>query len=120
MMKILALIVLLTGCATTAGTPTFSQLLATAETADDAVVVAATQALNAGSITSVQAQKVLTITDGVNAALTLANTTYQGGNLTSANAQIAAAMAILVTVKGCLAITQAKQSLDTCLAPVAK
>ena len=119
MNKILLLVVLLVGCATTAG-PTFSQLLATAETADDAVVIASTQALNAGAITSAQGQKILTITDGVNAALTLANTAYQAGNLTSATAQIDAATAILITVKGCLAVTQAKQSLDACLAPVAK
>lgn len=119
-MRILALVILLTGCATTAGTPTFSQLLATAETADDAVVLAATQAINAGAITSAQAQKILAITDGVNAALTLANTTYQAGNLTSANAQIAAATSILTTVQGCLAVAQAKQSIDMCLAPVAK
>jgi hypothetical protein len=50
------------GCTTTSSnTPqTFSQLAATAEAADDAVIVAATALLNAGTITSSQAKRVLT------------------------------------------------------------
>jgi len=119
-MRILALMILLTGCATNGGTPTFSQLLATAEAADDAVVITATSALKSGAITSSQAQKVLTITDGVNAALTLANTTYQAGNLTTANAQIAAATAILTLAQSCLAASNAKATIDSCLTPVSK
>jgi hypothetical protein len=115
-MRILALTILLAGCATTAP-PTFSQLLSTAETADDAIVLAATSALQAGAISSAQAKKVLTITDGINTALGLANTAYAAGNTTGANAQIAAATAILVTVQRCL--NSAKTApLDACLAPV--
>ena len=116
-MKIACLMILLTGCATTTGTPTFSQLLATAEAADDAVVVTATNALNAGTITSAQAKKVLTITDGVNAALAVANTAYQGGNTATANAQIATSTAILTLVQSCLAASNAKASIDSCLTP---
>jgi hypothetical protein len=113
-MRLLALLILLTGCATTSA-PTFSQLLATAETADDAIVLAATSALQAGAITSTQAKKVLTLTDAINAALTLANTAYTAGNSASATAQIAAVTAILVTVQGCL---KAPTTIDTCLASV--
>jgi predicted GTPase len=111
------LIIILTACATTpAGT--FSQSLAAAETADDAVVTTATALLQAGNITSVQAKKILTITDGVNAALTIANTTYQSGDLATANSKVAAAVSILSTVQGCLAAAQKAQPIDTCLAPV--
>lgn len=115
-MRILLLTILLAGCATTSA-PTFSQLLATAETADDAVVLAATSTLQAGAITSIQAKKILTITDGVNTALTLANNAYAAGHLTSANAQIAAATAILVTVQRCLN-TVKSAPIDACLTPV--
>ena len=104
-------------CATTS-TPTFSQLLATAEAADDAIVLAATALLQAGTITSAQAKKVLVITDGVNTALTLANTAYAGGNTASATSQIVAATSILTAVQACLSASQAKASIDTCLIPV--
>jgi hypothetical protein len=119
-MRILVLMIFLTGCATTTGAPTFSQLLATAEAADDAIVVAATASLQAGAITSAQAKKILTITDGVNSALSLANTAYAGGNTTGANSQIAAATAILTTVQACLNASAAKQTIDSCLAPMVK
>jgi hypothetical protein len=105
-------------CASTSGAPTFSQLLSTAEAADDAIVLAATATLNSGAITSAQAKKVLTITDGVNTALSLANTAYAGGNTASATSQIVAATATLTTVQACLSAAQAKASIDTCLAPV--
>lgn len=114
-MKSVLLILLLAGCATNSAAPSFSQVLATAEAADDAVVVAGTTALKAGTISSAQAQKVLTITDNVNAALSIANTTYQSGNATTANAQLAAATAILTLVQSCLATSKA--TFDTCLTP---
>jgi hypothetical protein len=115
---LLAICFVIGGCATTSASATFTQALAAAEAADDAVVVTATNLLNAGSITSAQAKKILTITDGLNATLTLANTAYQGGNLTSANAQIATAASTLALIQGCLGASAAKQSIDTCLAPV--
>jgi fatty acid-binding protein DegV len=120
MMKIIALSLLLVGCAATgAKSPaaTFTQLLAAAESANDAVVVVATSSLQAGTITSAQAKKVLTITDGVNTALTLANTVYLTGDLATATAKLAAATAILTTVQSCVTAANAKLMIDTCLAP---
>jgi hypothetical protein len=116
--ELIAICFLLSGCATTSSSGTFTQALAAAEAADDAVVVTSTTLLQAGSITSTQAKKILTITDGVSAALTLANNAYTAGNLSSANAQIAAAIAALTTIQTCLTAASNKQPIDTCLAPI--
>jgi hypothetical protein len=109
---------LLTACATTSASGTFTQALTAAETADDAIVLTANTLLQQGTITSAQAKKLLTITDGINATLTLANNAYQAGNLTSANAQIATVVTLLTTVQACLNTAAAKQPIDSCLAPV--
>jgi hypothetical protein len=113
------LVYLLCGCATT-GTPagTFTQAVTAAEAADDAIVTSATALLQAGTITSTQAKKVLTITDGINTALTLANNAYTAGNLTSANSQISAVTALLTQVQACMNTAASKQPIDTCLAPL--
>jgi hypothetical protein len=116
-MRILLVFCFLTGCASTPAA-NFSQVLAGAEAADDAIVVSATSLLNSGAITSAQAKKILTITDGLNATLTLANNAYQAGNISSANAQIATVTSALTLIQSCLAASSAKQSLDTCLSPV--
>jgi hypothetical protein len=114
---ILLIVGLITACASTpAGT--FSQSLLAAETADDAVVTTTTSLLNAGQITSVQAQKIMTITDGVNSALTLANNTYQSGNVTSAQTQITTAVNLLAQLQACLNTAAARQPIDNCLAPI--
>jgi hypothetical protein len=118
MPKFLLVLCLLNGCATTSSSGTFTQALAAAEAADDAVVVTSTTLLQAGSITSTQAKKILTITDGVSAALTLANNAYTSGNLSSANAQIAAAIAALTTIQTCLTAASNKQPIDSCLTVV--
>lgn len=115
MKRVLLCSLILAGCATTSA-PTFSQLLTAAEAADDAIIISATAALNAGTITSTQAKKVLTVTDGINKALTLANTAYQS-NPAAAQTQLATAMALIVTVQACVNASNAKQSIDTCLAP---
>jgi hypothetical protein len=118
MPKFLLVLCLLNGCATTNSSGTFTQALAAAEAADDAVVVTSTTLLQAGTITSTQAKKILTITDAVNAALTLANNAYTAGNLTSANTQIATAIAALTGIQTCLTAASNKQPIDTCLAPI--
>lgn len=117
MRLLLAICFILAGCATTPAA-TFTQSLTAAESAADIVVTTTTGLLQSGTITSAQAQKVLTITDGVNATLTLANTTYQSGSAASASAQLATAASILTTVQSCLTAAAAKQPIDTCLAPV--
>jgi hypothetical protein len=116
MMRILLCCIALGGCATQAA-PTFSQLLNSAEAADDAIVIAATAALQAGSITSSQAVKVVAATDAINKALTLAYSAEQS-NPTAAQAQLAAAMAQIVTVQGCVSAAHAAASIasiDQCL-----
>jgi predicted GTPase len=122
-MKLLLPFVLLLAACTTTGTATapqtFTQILAAAEAADDAVIVTATSALKAGTITSAQAKKILVITDGINSALALANTTYQAGNLSSATSELATVTSILTTVQACLTDVAAKQSIDNCLVPIA-
>jgi hypothetical protein len=117
MPRLIVLMCLLTGCASTP-TATFTQALAAAEAADDAVLTTSTSLLQAGTITSAQAKKILTITDGLNATLTLANNAYQAGNLSSAQAQLTTVTAVITTVQSCLTSAAAKQPIDTCLAPV--
>ena len=118
MMRLLLVFCLLSGCATTSSSGTFTQALAAAEAADDAIVVTSTTLLQSGSITSTQASKILTVTDGINAALTLANNAYTAGNLTSANAQIATAVGVITAVQACLTAASNKLPIDSCLSPV--
>jgi len=108
---------MLAGCATTAQ-GTFTQSLLAAESAADVAVTTTTTLLQSGQITSSQAAKVMTVTDGVNATLTLANNTYNAGGIATAQTQIATAASILVTLQSCLSASAAKQSIDTCLAPL--
>jgi hypothetical protein len=119
MIRISLLVCVLYGCATTSASGAFTQALAAAEAADDAIVTTSTALLNAGSITSTQARKILTVTDGINAALTLANSAYTSGNLTSANTQIATVVTVITAVQACLTAASNKQPIDTCLAPIA-
>lgn len=117
MRALLAICIVLAGCASTPAA-TFTQSLLAAESAADAAVTTTTTLVQSGQITSAQAQKVLTVTDGVNATLALANATYTAGNIASAQTQIATAASILVTVQGCLSAAAAKQPIDTCLQPL--
>lgn len=112
------LFVILYGCATTNSAQTFTQTIATASAADDAIVLATTSLLQGGSISSNQAKKILTLTDGINATLMLANNAYQAGNISSAITQITTVTSLLVTLQSCLATAAAKQPIDTCLAPI--
>jgi hypothetical protein len=117
MRVLLAICFIVAGCASTPAA-TFTQSLLAAESAADVAVTTTTTLLQAGYITSAQASKIATITDGVNAALSIANSTYTAGNVTSAQSQLQAASTILVTVQGCLTAAQAKQPIDTCLQPL--
>jgi hypothetical protein len=114
---IIAICFAVAGCASTPAA-TFTQSLLAAESAADVAVTTTTTLVQTGQITSAQASKILTVTDGVNAALTLANNTYTLGNVASAQTQIATAASILVTLQSCLATAQAKQPIDACLAPI--
>ena len=105
------------GCATQTGAvQTFTQSVAAAAAANDAVVTTATKLLNAGSITSKQAIKVLTVTDGVNITLSKANDAYNAGSATNANQLVASVMSALNLMQSCLAVP--KGQVDSCLAPI--
>ncbi len=108
---------LLVGCATTPA-PSFSELLVSAEALDDATVVTATALLNAGSLSSAQARKILSLTDAVNAALSLAQSTYAAGNTASASAKLTLETAILTALNNCLRATPVQSTIDACTAAV--
>lgn len=116
------MVILIVGCATNGQAPTaaqtFTQTVASAAAANDAVVTTATQALNSGQLTSAQAQRVLTITDGINLTLNKANNAYQAGDPTSAESLLADVTSALVTLQSCVIATNAKLSLDSCLTGV--
>ena len=118
MIRLSLLVCLLYGCATTSASGTFTRALAAAEAADDAIVLTSTTLLQAGTITSAQGSKILTITDGINSALTLANSAYTAGNITSATSQMTTVVSVITQVQACLTAASNKQPIDTCLAPV--
>ena len=98
---LLASLLALSACATTS-VKTFDQIYADALTADDAVVVAATAALNAGLITSAQAAAVQKVTIDAKNLLTAAQIAFTAGNQIAANSDVVAAAATLAAMGLCL------------------
>lgn len=110
---VMTLVVLLAGCASTStGPQTFNQLLLTAGTVDDAVVVATDTALKAGTITAAQASRVVNVTDGVQAALQAAKAAQALGQTGAASSQLATATAALTKAQACIT---APATIDACL-----
>jgi hypothetical protein len=108
-------------CATTGtAAQTFDQMEVIAGSANDAIVVTTKALLNAGTISSDQAEKVATVSDTVNALLIAANTAFQAGNTALANSNLSSANVALTTTQSCLTSTKAPvgSTLDTCIAPV--
>jgi hypothetical protein len=107
-----ALLLSLEGCPattpTTAGTPpatalqTFDAIYASAVSADDLVVKAASAALQSGLISTTQAKKVLAITDSVKTALDAANAAAQLGNTALATGNLASALGPIAILSACL------------------
>lgn len=93
--------VVMTGCKTVP-IQTFNQLVLTAGTVDDTVVNALDAAVKAKAITGAQATAALKITDAAQAALVTANTAYQAGNQSTANAYLVGAASALTAVQACL------------------
>lgn len=110
-MKYLVLL-LLAGCASTSGVQTFNQLLLTAGTVDDAVVVATDTALKAKTITASQAQRVANLTDTIQASLAAAKAAYALGQTGTATSTLAAAQAALTKAQACIT---APATIDACL-----
>lgn len=98
---LLPLLLLLSSCATTS-VKTFDTIYADALTADDAVVVAATAALNAGLISSAQAISIQKVTTDAKNLLTAAQTAFTAGNSIAANSDVIAATATLAAMSLCL------------------
>jgi len=73
-----------------------------AVTADDLAVQAATTALNSGLITSAQAAAVQKITTDAMGLLTAAQAAFTAGDQITANKNVAAATATLVSLSICL------------------
>lgn len=111
----------LTACATNQ-TPTFNQLVVTAASLDDAVLVTGNALLNSGVISAVQSKKILSITDNVTVLLTAANTAYVAGNTALANSQLSKATSTLTTTQACLSQQTGKppigSTVDACIAGV--
>lgn len=99
----------LQGCSTTAQNSVYKSLYTTA-TLNDTVVNAADAALKSGGLTKVQAQDVLTATDEVEAALTVANTAYQAGDATTATAKVTSALSALTAIQKCMSVAATQVS----------
>lgn len=81
---------------------TFESIYASAVSADDLVVKAASTALQSGLINLAQAKKVLTITDQVKAALDAANAAANLGNTALATGNLATALGPIAILSACL------------------
>jgi hypothetical protein len=107
---------LLVGCATTSSTQTFNQIALSVATLADAAVNTTNSLVLSKSITSAQATAVKTITDEVEAAVSVANAAYVAGNLPTANAKIAAASAAIIAAQACIA--EPSTQLVSCIAAI--
>jgi hypothetical protein len=92
---------LLVACQSTASASFLTALHDTA-VVNDAVIVAATAAVESGAISSTEATKILAITDGVNALLTAANAAYVAGNTALASTDLASATSQATQTQACL------------------
>jgi len=81
---------------------TFESIYASAVSADDLVIKAASTALTANLINVTQAKKVLQITDQVKAALDAANAAAQLGNTALATGNLASALGPIAILSACL------------------
>lgn len=80
---------------------TFQQLYATAVTADDVIVQAATAALTSGAITAAQAKIALSATDSIKAVLDAAYALSQAGNVSGATTNLASAVGTIAVLSTC-------------------
>jgi len=100
----LALLMLLAGCASFGLAPanTLSERLAYAMGSHTAVLAATTQALDAGDITSDDAQRVLTVADTARQTLDAAGLAIGVGDLATAEARLQLATSLLARLQSYL------------------
>lgn len=103
---------LLVACQSAPVPQTFEQLMLTAGTVDDAVIVATDTALKSGAITAAQASKVASITDTVQTTLKAARAAYALGNSALATTTLGTANAALTKAQACIT---APATIDACL-----
>lgn len=104
---------LLVGCATSG----FNTSLYDAAQLNDAAVKTIGSLVQSGALTSTNAEKALTITNSVQAALVLAQSAENAGNQSSATATLTAVTTALTTVTACLTSTNLP-NVTACLAGV--
>lgn len=96
-LTLFAFAIVLAGCASLGTEPaqSFNQRLAYAEATHTAVLEATDSSLNAGTITSSQAQTIVSQSDNAELVLSAAKTAYQAGDTAGANAKLATALTAL-------------------------
>lgn len=94
-------------------TDTFNKVVYAAGSVNDTAVKLIGTSVQSGAITSDQATAAVAVTDKVQAALVLADTTFKGGNQADASAKVASAMSAVIKVEACL--TGPKANLTICL-----
>jgi len=98
----LALLALVAGCVSLAPANTLSERLAYAMGTHTAVLVATTQALELGDITSDDAQRVLTVADTARQTLDAAGLAIGVGDLATAEARLQLATSLLARLQSYL------------------
>jgi len=98
---LLAFALVLVGCASLGNEPaqSFKQRLAYAEGVHTAVLDATTSSLNAGTISSAEAQSVATKADEAQVVLEAAKTAYAAGDVEGADSKLAIALTALQTLQ---------------------
>lgn len=107
------LCLLLVGCA---ATPTTE--IGSATQLNTAALTAAVSLAQSGAISSKQLAAVMNVTNGIEAALVLAEQASNAGNTTSAKATYTAVMATLAAVTACLTPKAPASTIDACIAGV--
>jgi len=116
-MKRLALCLVLAGCASTPSVTPVTSAISTAAQLNTAALTAAVSLANSKAISSAQLSKVVAVTNGVEAALVLAEQAVNAGNQATAQEKLNAAMATVSALTACLAPKSISQ-VDACIAGV--
>ncbi len=118
-MTVGAFALILAGCfGGTKPDTSFKGLIRAAINADNAMIVTGTALLDAGTITSAQAGKILRFTDQIKTVIDAARSAYDLGNTALATKQLSAATATLTTLQVCTGPPNSGLTLDSCLAPL--
>src|SRR5271154_6516058 len=105
-------LLLLAGCATVTNS------IGTATQLNTAALTAAVSLAQSGAISSKQLAEVTNVTNGVEAALVLAEQASNAGNSATASATYTAVMATLTAVTACLTPKAPASTIDACIVGV--